>query len=113
MTILYFDGLQRMNRVFGHGGIQNSILKKRGFADPYIVLKWREIVGQDLAKVFVPTKISGNAVLEVQTKSLYHFTNFNYFKHVMVERINISVGYQAISSIKIKYLEDLSQVNLK
>lgn len=79
--------------------ILKPLAQKSGFADGRIFSHWRQIVGQDMAQMARPQKLSnktltlsvsnGAVAMEVQHQSMQ-----------LMERINSHFGFQAVSSIR-------------
>jgi hypothetical protein len=83
------------------------IFGKRGMADGSIALEWPRIVGESLAKVTLPERISypkrdrrsGTLYLKVAGGSFA--TELIHFEPQLIERINRYFGYQAVSQVRI------------
>lgn len=83
------------------------IFGKRGLADGVIAMEWPQIVGESLAKVTMPERISypkrdrrdGTLYLKVAGGSFA--TELIHFEPQLIERINRYFGYQAVSRVQI------------
>jgi hypothetical protein len=83
------------------------IFGKRGMADGSVALEWPRIVGESLAKVTLPERISypkrdrrsGTLYLKVAGGSFA--TELIHFEPQLIERINRYFGYQAVSQVRI------------
>jgi len=83
------------------------IFGKRGLADGAIAVEWPRIVGDSLAKVTLPERISypkrdrrsGTLYLKVAGGSFA--TELIHFEPQLIERINRYFGFQAVSQIRI------------
>lgn len=77
-------------------------LKKRGFSEFRLLSEWPQIVGEDLAKVSTPQKISfemnkkTDGVLHVDVLAVSAL-EFQHLQPVIMERIATYFGYRAIS----------------
>ena len=83
------------------------IFGKRGLADGAIAMEWPRIVGDSLAKVTLPEKISypkrdrRNGTLYLKVAGGSFATELIHFEPQLIERINRYFGYQAVSQIRI------------
>jgi hypothetical protein len=84
------------------------VLGKRGFAEAEIVLHWAAIVGEDLARISQPVKISfakgsersdGTLHLRVQPGAAIEI---QHWEPVLLERINGVFGYRAIGRLALR-----------
>jgi len=95
------------------GRLAAPILGKRGFAEAEMVLQWAAVVGDDLARLSVPVKLSfgapgtldaatrrdGTLLLRVAPGSA---VEFQHLEPVIVERINRFFGYRAVARLSLK-----------
>ena len=101
---------------FGPSKVGNSLMhvikgfgKKYGFANVDIIENWKEIAGDDLSLKITPVKISfpfgerKNGVLWVKIKNASLSSVIQYQFPMVVDKVNTYFGYNAITSVKIKY----------
>src|SRR5258705_3542729 len=80
-----------------------AVLAKAGFSDPTLVLRWRDIVGADVARIAQPTKLSRGAEGDVLTLKceagaavfLQHETRS------LIQRINTYLGSSRVVRLKL------------
>ena len=83
------------------------IFGKRGLADGAIAMEWPRIVGDSLAKVTLPERISypkrdrRNGTLYLKVAGGSFATELIHFEPQLIERINRYFGYQAVSKVRI------------
>lgn len=89
------------------------ILGKRGFAEAEIVLQWATVVGEELARLSVPVKLSfglpGGAEGPSRTNGTLQLRvapgtaiEFQHLEPVIVERINTFFGYRAVARLALR-----------
>lgn len=101
-------------RIASHGFKQASALLKRsvqdvssrrGFAQSRILTHWEDIVGQDIARIATPVKVSytkgGLGATIVLLCSGVNAPLLEMQKPVIHERVNAVYGYNAISRVRI------------
>jgi hypothetical protein len=84
------------------GAIANDAFAKAGFRNPTLVLRWAEIVGQEVARVCTPVKLvdgpsGGTLTLKAEPGAsvfLQHETR------VLCEKINAYLGHEAVTRLK-------------
>lgn len=102
--------------LYGPNELSNSLMnvikgfgKKYGFVNSDIIEHWSEIAGDDLASKIIPVKISfpfgerKNGTLFVKIKNASFSSVIQYQFPTVIDRVNTYFGYNAISSVKIKY----------
>ncbi|GEM_PF-3207299 len=78
--------------------------QKRGFGSDAILRNWPQIVGEELAAMCVPQKISG----QMQRRSLTVWcdpafaTQLHYQSEMILEKITTYVGYRAVDQLIIR-----------
>ncbi len=89
------------------------ILGKRGFAEAEVILQWAAVVGEELARLSVPVKLSfgtpagkegggrvnGTLQLRVAPGAAIEF---QHLEPVIVERINTFFGYRAVARLALR-----------
>ncbi len=82
---------------------------RHGFAEPDVLLKWREVVGPELAGTCRPVKVSYSAkrggsglgaTLVIATDSA-HAPQVSHQSARIIERVNRFYGYAAVSRVKV------------
>ncbi len=101
---------------YGPNSISNSLMnvikgfgKKYGFINSDIITNWAEIAGENLATALTPVKISfpvgmrkdGTLYVKIKNASLSSVVQYQF--PTIIDRVNTYFGYNAISSVKIKY----------
>jgi hypothetical protein len=92
--------------------VTKPLIKKHGFSDPQIFHQWREIVGDQLAKMSCPMKLSrqqtrdargyqGGATLKVRVAGAAAL-EFEHMAPQIIERINTFYGYKAVARISLE-----------
>lgn len=82
----------------------SEVAKKRGFAQSRLLTDWEKIIGQELAKVSYPLRISyeyqrnKEGILHLQVSSGWGLT-FTHSMDLLLNRINNYFGYKAIGRI--------------
>ena len=93
--------------------IAAPILGKRGFAEAEMVLQWAAVVGEELARLSAPVKLSfgtpgtkeagarvnGTLQLRVAPGTAIEF---QHLEPVIVERINTFFGYRAVARLALR-----------
>lgn len=90
--------------------VTHKAFLKRGFLSRDIVLLWKDIVGESLSQVSFPVKIvfpfnqrtSGVLHLDVVGSASLEI---DYMRPMILERINVYFGYQAVTSIKFQSVD--------
>jgi hypothetical protein len=84
------------------------VLGRRGFAEAEIVLQWAAIVGEDLAALSQPVKLSFAKGAE-RTDGTLHLRvkpgaalEFQHWEPVLLERINGIFGYKAVGRLALR-----------
>ena len=86
--------------------ITRPLFAKRGFADGAVLNDWQKIVGDSIAKVSVPDRISfppgkrNGGTLHLRVASGGFAVELQHFEGQMIERINTYFGYQAVERVK-------------
>ena len=110
----YLQGL----RPFGNSlprGLKHTF-KKRGFLYFEILTKWKLIVGNRISKISYPKSLkTGNnndsaLILAVERGSEI---DIEYSKHQIINKINSFFGYNCISHITLKIVQDAIEVKKK
>ncbi|MEM8985293.1 MAG: DUF721 domain-containing protein [Pseudomonadota bacterium] len=86
------------------GRIVGRLGKKFGFADPELLKKWPEIVGDVVAKLARPEKLARRGGAGVLTLRARHGAAAAQLQHVapqILECVNRHYGYKAVASLKI------------
>ena len=89
------------------------ILGKRGFAEAEMVLQWAAVVGEDLARLSAPVKLSFGAAGTAEASQRRNGTlqlrvapgtavEFQHLEPVIVERINTFFGYRAVARLSLR-----------
>lgn len=79
---------------------------RKGFAEPDVLLRWREIAGEELARLCHPVKVTYakgaalGATLIVAAEGAVAL-EAEYLAPRIVERINAHYGYRAVSRLKV------------
>ncbi len=85
-------------------GPTRKIFKGRGFAQAGIALRWPEIVGEDLARVSLPERITypegrnAGATLRIRVVSAFA-THLQHLEPLVIERVNTFYGFKAVNRI--------------
>lgn len=109
MTRLYSDSQdhadERRNRaepISQAGGLAAQAFARAGFSDPTLVLRWREIVGADVARVAQPFKLSQSPAGGVLTLKAEPAASV-FLQHqtrMLCERINAYLGRSAVVRLR-------------
>jgi len=80
-----------------------AVLAKAGFSDPTLVLRWRDIVGDDVARIAQPTKLTRGADGDVLTlKCETGATVFlQHETRSLIQRINTYLGGSQVARLKL------------
>ena len=88
--------------------VTKPLIKSHGFSDPTIIHQWGTIVGEQLAAVSCPLRLSrqaansrGGATLKVRVLGAAAL-EFEHMTPQILERINQFYGYQAVSRITLE-----------
>ena len=88
------------------GRITRPLLGKRGLAEAEVVLRWPEIVGEELARQCLPEKVSvrrgnpgGTLHLCVEPAAA---TRLQHLETVILERVNTFYGYRAVVRLQMR-----------
>ncbi len=85
-------------------GQTRGIFRGRGFAQADIALRWPEIVGEDLARVSAPERITypagrtAGATLKVRVVSAFA-PHLQHLEPLVIERVNTFYGFKAVSRL--------------
>jgi len=85
-------------------GPTRRIFKGRGFAQAGIAMRWPEIVGEDLARVSLPERITypegrnAGATLRIRVVSAFA-THLQHLEPLVIERVNTFYGFKAVNRI--------------
>jgi hypothetical protein len=93
--------------------IAAPILGKRGFAEAEMVLQWAAVVGEELARLSAPVKLSfgtpGTKDASARVNGILHLRvapgtaiEFQHLEPVIVERINTFFGYRAVARLALR-----------
>lgn len=77
--------------------------RSKGFFDIRLVVRWNEIVGDDIAARFSPKmikKVKNKKTLFLESKSLEDLADILYYKSGIINRINHFLGSGSIEDIK-------------
>ncbi len=102
-TIAFRDTFKNMQNLVNVAF--SNICIKRGFINPDIIIEWSDIIGYELSKSYLPSRISNNrkqTILYVNCVNLRDRQNITYNKNVLIEKINIFLGDKYITDIKIE-----------
>jgi hypothetical protein len=88
------------------GRITRPLLGKRGIAEAVVVLRWSEIVGEDLARQCLPERVSvsrGNpgGVLHLAVEPAAA-TRVQHLEPTILERVNTFYGYRAVVRLALR-----------
>lgn len=89
------------------GSITRPVFGRRGFADGAIVADWANVVGEHLAAVSAPEKVSyphgqrrgGTLHLRIASGSIA--VELQHLEPLLLERINGYFGYQAVERVRL------------
>lgn len=85
-------------------GPTKKIFRGRGFAQADIALRWPQIVGDDLARVSLPERITypegrtAGATLRIRVVSAFA-THLQHLEPLVIERVNTFYGFKAVNRI--------------
>ena len=98
-------GAVRRNRpepVAGAGELANAAFRRAGFDDPALVLRWRDIVGLEVARFARPLKLvegPGGGVLSLKAEPAAAVF-LQHQSRILCERINTFLGREAVSRLR-------------
>ncbi|MCL2439694.1 MAG: DUF721 domain-containing protein [Alphaproteobacteria bacterium] len=84
-------------------GFVKKLSPQKGFVGADIALNWQAIVGEEIASLATPTKLSrSDGVLYLKLKSVAMAPMAEYQKPVIMDRVNSCFGYQAVKTVRFK-----------
>lgn len=97
--------------------IIEPICERHGFAVYRIITHWDKIVGRNLARLSYPLKViyergqktGGMLIIEINNPGF--ILELQAAENLIISRIAVYFGYQAVSKIKIKVVKQISTVN--
>jgi hypothetical protein len=87
--------------------VAGPMLGRRGFAGSRVAAEWASIVGEHLAARSLPERVTraaggqGGGTLHVRIASGALAVELQHLEPLIVERINIYFGYQAVARLKL------------
>ncbi|MBM3549545.1 MAG: DUF721 domain-containing protein [Alphaproteobacteria bacterium] len=84
--------------------VTKGAMAKRGFAEARILLDWRTIVGETLARHTVPERLArprgeGGGVLHIRVAGAFAL-ELQHLEPIVIERINAHFGHAAVARLK-------------
>lgn len=83
-----------------------TLFRRRGFAETAVLTRWREVVGEDMARRSMPTRLSfpkgkrNSGTLYIRVDGPFA-TEVQHLEPLLVEKINAFYGYGAVAKISI------------
>lgn len=86
---------------FAIESLTRPMFKKNGFVDSRIITDWSDIVGEKLAKLCTPQKITSTGVLQINVYDSGIALELAYLEKNIIDKIAIYFGYKIIKKISL------------